>query len=76
MLKNILNVNGAQEMSKTEQKAIKGSGAGSRSLCNSTCSGPIGSACGQPGWTCATFTCYWDDTTYSLCVPFRPINKK
>lgn len=41
MLKNILNLNGAQELSKSEQTSINGGGS-SRCVYNATCAGQPG----------------------------------
>jgi len=69
MLKNILNLNGAQELSKNEQKTIQGAG-GSRMLCIDQCQG--GGPC-PSGSSCVIFGCFpWHDqpfsSTYGLCI--------
>ena len=66
MLKNILNLNGAQELSKNEQGAIHGSGP-----LTQTC-GSCGSGC-LPTETCVQIFCGpggpWDSTVSGhVCV--------
>ena len=41
MLKSILNLDGAQELNKSEQKSIKGGGCGfTQAFCNALCNDP------------------------------------
>jgi len=54
MLKNILNLNGAQELSKNEQQSIQGSGLNCANL-------PNGTICGAQGQRCCGGICPYNN---------------
>ena len=66
MLKNILNLKGAQQLSKNEQSTLKG-GRGQSEKCPSLCTGPVGSPCQGTG-QCNFFLCQEDNLYYFKCV--------
>ena len=64
MLKNILNLKGAQQLSKTEQKSLVGGGSGS--LCIDQCMA-AGGLC-PSGSSCVHFRCFGIGQIYGVCV--------